>query len=506
MRFTILDCYTDEPAGLGVPPYIGTYPRYIAGAIIAEKDEVFYLTIDDLRSLDGHKKDRFKTDIKTKNKSVNFENINNILNSSDYIIIVAGVHTPGKYLSAVPGTTKEVLTLFNKHNITNKTILTGPAVYGSGLYGGKIARDIETDTKNFDLIIPDLEYKFKELKQNNFSCDVDTDLSFEKLSNIAQLGASIVKSHPDYSDFMIAEIETSKGCPRSPGCSFCTEPLKYHGMAKREIKDIVEEVRALHSNGVKNFRLGKQSCFYSFGKNEDIAKLLKNVRQYAEILHIDNVNPAAVDEEKTKTIVKYCTEGNIAAFGVESFDKEVIQKNNLNSDPKTTLNAVRIINKYGRERGENGMPKFLPGINILFGLNGETKNTNQENMFYFKKILDEGLLLRRINIREVVVFKGTKIFEECKDKYLHKNKKYYWKWREQIRQEIDSPLLNKLVPIGTVIKRLRAEIHDGNTTFLRQIGSYPLIVGVKERLELNKFYDVKVTGHMLRSITGELLK
>ena len=49
MRFTILDCYTDEPAGLGVPPYIGTYPRYIAGAVIEAKNKVFYITIDDIR-------------------------------------------------------------------------------------------------------------------------------------------------------------------------------------------------------------------------------------------------------------------------------------------------------------------------------------------------------------------------------------------------------------------------------------------------------------------------
>ena len=33
MSFTILDCYTDEPAGLGVPPYLGVYPRYISGSI-----------------------------------------------------------------------------------------------------------------------------------------------------------------------------------------------------------------------------------------------------------------------------------------------------------------------------------------------------------------------------------------------------------------------------------------------------------------------------------------
>ena len=27
----IVDCYTDEPAGLGVPPYLGVYPRYLYG-------------------------------------------------------------------------------------------------------------------------------------------------------------------------------------------------------------------------------------------------------------------------------------------------------------------------------------------------------------------------------------------------------------------------------------------------------------------------------------------
>ena len=50
------------------------------------------------------------------------------------------------------------------------------------------------------------------------------------------------------------------------------------------------------------------------------------------------------------------------------------------------------------------------------------------------------------------------------------------------------------------------EIYDGNTTFGRQIGTYPLIVGVKGRYEIGKFYDVKVTGHMLRSVIGEIVK
>jgi hypothetical protein len=46
MTTTILDCYTDEPAGLGVPPFIGVWPRYAAGRC---GQEPIYLTIDDLR-------------------------------------------------------------------------------------------------------------------------------------------------------------------------------------------------------------------------------------------------------------------------------------------------------------------------------------------------------------------------------------------------------------------------------------------------------------------------
>ena len=114
---TILDCYTDEPAGLGVPPYLGTYPRYIAGYL----DKLpYYLTIDDLRLYDklgGLKetlpKQSQKTNIKTYNLTKNFENIHHILERTNNLIIIAGVHTPGKYLSAGRGTLKEIIQLIN---------------------------------------------------------------------------------------------------------------------------------------------------------------------------------------------------------------------------------------------------------------------------------------------------------------------------------------------------------------------------------------------------------
>jgi radical SAM superfamily enzyme with C-terminal helix-hairpin-helix motif len=282
-----------------------------------------------------------------------------------------------------------------------------------------------------------------------------------------------------------------------------------HRFEFRDEGDILEEIGAFYSKGTLYFRIGKQSCFYSHPNAVSLLKKINERFPKIKVLHIDNVNPVAVlgkkGKEITKAIVENCTPGNIAAFGVESFDEEVRIRNNLNCSAEDALTAIRIINELGKEMGENGMPRFLPGINIVLGLNGESKKTFEKNFEYLKKILDEGLLLRRINIRQVSIFEGTDLFNTVGNRFLKKNKKFYWKFREKVRQEIDFPMLQRLVPKGTILRGCRAEIYDGKTTFLRQIGTYPLIIGVKGRVPLKQFYNVKITSHMLRSITGEIV-
>ncbi|MFH1439170.1 MAG: radical SAM protein [Candidatus Woesearchaeota archaeon] len=549
MTRIIIDCYTDEPAGLGVPPYLGTYPRYLYGYLKSnyQDENIYYLTIDDLRLFLRYNnktpttKLSEKTNIKIHNLTINSPNIKEILinlSGKDEIYFILGVHVPGKYLTAVPCTLRELNLLLKglsdkvKNFNLPKKILTGPAStkFGTRSEGGKFAEKQECFTNEF----------FDEVNPEIVS-------DYDRIAKYAIAGSEMIQQigWP----YIITEIETSRGCKKrrdgkgkNAPCSFCTEPLK-HALEFRKINDIIDEVKALSKKGIKYFRLGKQSDFFLWDE-KGMKTLLKTIRDECEIdvLHIDNANPVLITEEKVKLVVKYCTPGNIAALGVESFDKDVVEANNLNSTPEKALEAIRIINKYGADRGEeldkdnksskkgknnkenvkyndyNGMQKFIPGINILFGLIGENKKTHIENMKYLQQILDENLLLRRINIRQVAVFPETQIEKECGNKYLKKNKKYYWRWRNEIRQNIDNEMLKRLVPVGTILKNCIAEIYDGKTTFLRQIGTYPLIIGVKgenikkdgkiiegKRLELGKFYDVKVTGHMLRSIVGEVV-
>ncbi|HLC65784.1 MAG TPA: radical SAM protein [Candidatus Nanoarchaeia archaeon] len=481
MNVTILDCYTDEPSGLGVPPSLGTYPRYMAGSF---EGKVTYLTIDDLRLYKKYSMKQLepkisqKTNISVHNLTKNIRDIKEILDKTDTMYVILGVHVPGKYLSATPGTLSEVIPMIS--DIKCEKILTGPAVFGTQLFGGKFAEKI--DLKVFD-------------RAENINED------YAKIAIDAVSGAQILKQIPD---LRVIEIETARGC-RFGKCSFCLEPIK-HKLEFRERRDIVREMKACYDLGARYFRLGKQSSFFSYPEMEELFKDIWRECPGIKVLHIDNVDPVEVTEDKTKIVAKYCTEGNIAAFGIESFDEEVVKENTLNSSPNVSYRAIKIINKYGKERGENGMPRFLPGINILFGLKGESKKTHEENMKWLQMLLDEELWFRRINIRQVALFEGTKLYQDAGDKFLRKNRKYYWKWRNEIRHKIDLPMLQKLVPKGAILRDVRAEIYDGNTTFARQVGTYPLIVGIKGRLPLKQFYTIKITGHMLRSVTGEVVE
>lgn len=482
---TILDCYTDEPAGLGVPPYLGTYPRYIYGMLKNKKENVKYITIDDLRfhvfykdfEKEVTKKDT--TNIRIYNRTQ--QDVRKILAETKTMIVNLGVHVPGKYLSAIPGTLREAMMLLKTYSF--KKILTGPAVFGTQLEGGKFF-------EKADLCF------FNEVKQYPFN--------FQTMQNDAEAGVEILKSIP-YP--VMIEIETGRGC-NIGRCSFCTEPLK-NKFSNRVMEDVLTEVVAYYHAGARYFRLGKQADFYSIDRPVELLKSIREQCPEIKVLHIDNCNPVFVvkpgGEEITKAIVEYCTEGNIAAFGVESFDPVVVKENFLNCTPTVARKAIEIVNKHGAVRGRNGMPKFLPGINVIFGLKGETKKTQKANMTALQSIYDDGLMLRRINIRQAAILPGTMLEKEVGNKFLKKNKQYYWKWRNEIRQNIDFPMLQRVVPFGSILHDVYAEIYDGNTTFCRQFGTYPLIVGVNGRLTLRKFYSVKITGHMLRSITGEVV-
>ncbi len=218
------------------------------------------------------------------------------------------------------------------------------------------------------------------------------------------------------------------------------------------------------------------------------------------MLHLDNANPAVIashpheSRQILDSIVRHCTSGNILALGMESADPVVVEANNLNAAPQQVLESIKLINQAGRERGPNGLPKLLPGLNFIIGLDGEGPRTIQMNLDFLRRVRDEGLWLRRINVRQV-----SGIRRKFRGNVSHSQ---FLRFKNAVREEIDRPMLKEIAPIGTRLTRVYTELREGNRTYGRQIGTYPLLVGFNYPIQTGMFLDCMVVDWGFRSITA----
>jgi radical SAM superfamily enzyme with C-terminal helix-hairpin-helix motif len=109
----ILDGYTVEPSGLGVPPYLSTYVRdaYSALRTAYPSADVRYLTIDDVRwCLNGGAPSILppQSDPRTYSATVNRDRAIQILADSTVVVVVAGDKVPSMHLHAENATVNEL--------------------------------------------------------------------------------------------------------------------------------------------------------------------------------------------------------------------------------------------------------------------------------------------------------------------------------------------------------------------------------------------------------------
>ncbi|MFC4436800.1 MULTISPECIES: radical SAM protein [Natrialbaceae] len=507
LSVTIVDGYVDEPAHFGVPPYISTYPRYAAGALVdagVPRERITYHTIDGLRD----EPDRWRD-----------------VDEADLMIYLGGMTVPGKYVGGTPAEPDEVRKLAWTANGTS--LMGGPVKFGVG-DANEGGTETERQDLDFDFVAKgDVEAAVFDLVESGLEGFNNRMRDVDEVSRWAQEGAFIVEQHPNHPEYLICELETSRGCAYR--CSFCTEPL-YGNPSFRPPPTVVGEVDALSNFGVKHFRIGRQADILAYGGDgeapnpEALRELYGGIREVApdlETLHLDNMNPITIvnwpeqSREGIRIIAEHNTPGDTAAFGLESADPLVQEENNLNVTAEECFQAVKIVNEEAGWRpgedpadaptfGENAprrLPKLLPGINLLHGLKGEREETYERNLEFLHRVYDEGYMLRRVNIRQVMAFDGTDMSDTGAE-IANEHKKLFKRYKQQVREEIDNPMLARVTPPGTVLPDIHLEYHQDGKTFGRQLGTYPLLVGIPGERELGRTIDVAVVDHGYRSVTG----
>jgi radical SAM superfamily enzyme with C-terminal helix-hairpin-helix motif len=519
----VIDGYEDEPAAFGVPNYLGFHIRYICGVLESRGLPYTYITIDQWRL-------RYKHLLKDKSDR---DELRKKFSNLSGAVILAGSIVPGKYVRGTPISQKEldeVLSFLPKE----QPILCGGWAIKNWRYSGWTP--LRT---NLFCAVNDVDASLNHFLSTGYW--KHSKRTKEEWSLWAQKGSisQAVTSHPDLltddgrAGPLTYEIELYQGCVRfKRGCKFCIEPKKGVPLWRSE-EDVLREISGAIDSGVRNIRIGGATDIYTYRAEgvqdleypipnpEPISKILYGARadERLEILHVDNGNPSIVAEniepatEITKTMVENLSDGAVLSFGLESADPSVHEMNWLNCDIQQLKTAIRHVNEYGRKKGKRGLPMLLPGLNFIAGLNGETKDSYEMNLRLLEDLRSEGMWLRRINIRQVEGQGFQDIVESD-----------FRSFKKQVRENIDKPLLEEIFPIGTILKDIWWEAHDdrirrpeqvlnpihrdtsihgkSGVTFGRQIGAYPILVGVPYKIPLETNSDILVTSHGMRSISG----
>ena len=506
----LIDGYEDEPAAFGVPPYVGFHIRYIAGVMESHRLPYEYITID-----------RWREMVRTTDAIADLN-----LGRVRGVALLAGAVVPGKYLRGTPISLRETKELLGMMPANIPFLAGGWAIRGWRQAGWSPLR------ANLFLTVQDTDATLDHfLRHGQWKHQRRTTEQWREWAHLGATSKAVIE-HPDIDGPLTYEVELYQGCVRyKNGCKFCIEPKKGVPI-DRPVRDVLAEVSAALDSGVRHVRLGGMTDVYTYMAEgvteleypipnpEPISEILFGLRQdeRLETLHVDNGNPSIIAEnlseatEITKAMVETLSDGAILSFGLESADPTVHAENWLNCDSAQLKTAIRHINDYGRERGSRGLPKLLPGLNFIAGLNGETIATYSLNRKLLRELRDEGLWLRRINIRQV---EGEGFQEIPRDEF-----KRFKTW---VRDEIDEPLLSELFPLGQRLSKVGWESHDGRirlpahlrdehlsedirgragVTFGRQIGAYPILIGVPYHIPLETTSDIIVTGHGRRSISG----
>jgi len=484
-RYLILDCFVDEPACFGVPPFIAPYPRYVYGALIDAgimAKAITYTTIEDLRAADMTIEESYRA-----------------------VFLIGGAVVPGKYLGSRIGTLAEITRIMKK----NRDM--------SFILGGEASRMMSELPPRAVAVTGDIEKYAYSLATGS---PVDALRDADEIARWGPLGAGVVEAHPSF-PHIICEVETYRGCPRQQHCSFCSEGL-FGSLQFRKIKDIVKEVDALIARGVSRFRLGRQADILQYGTafsnfrsgfpEPDTGAVIELFRELQErkrrgeisVLNIDNANPGTIynfpDESKKMlaVIADAVTPGDTLALGIESFDPAVVAANGLKVRPKEALEVIRLVNETCGDRVE-GIPKLLPGINLIQGLRHESMESFEMNHRWLVKMLEEGLLLKRINIRKLLPFPGTPLYNSTQKKAgkLLNRFEYY---RDRIRHDVDIPMLKSIYPPGTVLRDVQIlEQHQGHSLG-KQIASYSITARFPCESDIFSFQNALVLGHRERSL------
>ena len=295
-----------------------------------------------------------------------------------------------------------------------------------------------------------------------------------------------------------AYLKISEGCDRS--CAYCAIPIITGKHISRPMEEIIDEVKLLVSQGVKEFQIIAQELTYygvDLYKSQKLPELIEKIAQVpgVEWIRLHYAYPTHFPEDLFRVMRENDNVCKYMDIALQHISDNMLTRMRRNVSKSETYD---LIEKFRRE---------VPGIHLrttlMVGFPGETEEDFEELKEFVQKARFDRMGAFAYSEEE-----GTYAAETYEDSIPQEVKQARLDELMALQQEISADLSN--VKIGqelkVIIDRKEGDYYIGRTQFdSPEVDPEVLIKANGKRLFSGRFYRVRITNADDFDLFGEII-
>jgi len=295
-----------------------------------------------------------------------------------------------------------------------------------------------------------------------------------------------------------AYLKISEGCDRS--CAYCAIPIITGKHISRPMEEIIDEVKLLVSQGVKEFQIIAQELTYygvDLYKSQKLPELIEKIAQVpgVEWIRLHYAYPTHFPEDLFRVMRENDNVCKYMDIALQHISDNMLTRMRRHVTKSETYD---LIEKFRRE---------VPGIHLrttlMVGFPGETEEDFEELKEFVQKARFDRMGAFAYSEEE-----GTYAAETYEDSIPHEVKQARLDELMALQQEISADLSQAKIgqEFKVIIDRKEGEYYIGRTQFdSPEVDPEVLIKAEGKRLFNGRFYRVRITNADDFDLFGEVI-
>ena len=295
-----------------------------------------------------------------------------------------------------------------------------------------------------------------------------------------------------------AYLKISEGCDRS--CAYCAIPIITGKHTSRPMEEIIDEVKLLVSQGVKEFQIIAQELTYygvDLYKSQKLPELIEKIAQVpgVEWIRLHYAYPTHFPEDLFRVMRENDNVCKYMDIALQHISNNMLTRMRRNVSKSETYD---LIEKFRKE---------VPGIHLrttlMVGFPGETEEDFEELKEFVQKARFDRMGAFAYSEEE-----GTYAAEAYEDSIPQEVKQARLDELMALQQEISADLSHSKIgqEFKVIIDRKEGEYYIGRTQFdSPEVDPEVLIKADGKRLFSGRFYQVRITNADDFDLFGEII-